>query len=57
MGFLQDYGYTTLKAVNSTHLYFEQISDDQDGQVIDSFWVSKDRYVPSYANLDALRDY
>ncbi|XP_076046794.1 acid phosphatase type 7 [Oratosquilla oratoria] len=31
-----DYGYTRVSAVNKTHLYFEQVSDDQDGKVIDS---------------------
>ena len=24
-----DYGYTRLRVINSTHLYFEQISDDK----------------------------
>lgn len=40
----QDYGYTKLKAHNGTHLYFEQISDDKDGQVIDTFWLVKDNH-------------
>lgn len=41
-----------MKAYNKTHLYFEQVSDDKNGQVIDSFWVSKDKTLPSYANLN-----
>lgn len=37
----RDYGYTRMKAVNHTHIYFEQVSDDQNGAVIDSFWIQK----------------
>ncbi|XP_055909497.1 acid phosphatase type 7 isoform X2 [Eupeodes corollae] len=40
----QDYGYTRMKAHNLTHLYFEQVSDDKDGQIIDSFWIIKDKH-------------
>ncbi|XP_036339037.1 acid phosphatase type 7 isoform X2 [Rhagoletis pomonella] len=40
----QDFGYTRLKAHNGTHLYFEQVSDDKDGQIIDAFWVVKDKH-------------
>uniref|UniRef100_A0A336JZ87 Purple acid phosphatase n=1 Tax=Culicoides sonorensis TaxID=179676 RepID=A0A336JZ87_CULSO len=36
-----DYGYTRMKVHNKTHLYFEQVSDDKLGAVIDSFWVIK----------------
>lgn len=43
-----------MKAFNKTHLHFEQVSDEKDGQIIDSFWVIKDRSVPSYANLNAI---
>lgn len=50
--FLQDYGYTRMKAFNKTHLYFEQVSDDKNGQIIDKFWVTKDQTLPSYANLN-----
>ncbi|XP_034111959.1 acid phosphatase type 7 isoform X3 [Drosophila albomicans] len=39
-----DYGYTRLKAHNATHLYFEQVSDDKDGKIVDSFWVIKDKH-------------
>ncbi|CAF0889384.1 unnamed protein product [Brachionus calyciflorus] len=39
-----DYGYTRLQAFNSTHLYFEQVSDEQDGKVIESFWVIKKKH-------------
>ncbi|KAF5294079.1 hypothetical protein FQA39_LY13553 [Lamprigera yunnana] len=34
-----DYGYTRMKAYNKTHLYFEQVSDDKQGEVIDLFWI------------------
>lgn len=50
----QDYGYTRMKAHNKTHLYFEQVSDEKNGQIIDSFWVVKDNIVPSYAKLDPI---
>lgn len=33
-----------MKAYNTTHLYFEQISVDKDGAVIDSFWIIKDSH-------------
>lgn len=36
-----DYGYTRMKVHNKTHIYFEQVSDDKLGEVIDSFWVIK----------------
>ncbi|GAB6031716.1 hypothetical protein CHUAL_009463 [Chamberlinius hualienensis] len=36
-----EYGYTKLHIHNSTHLYFEQIAVEKNGQVIDSFWVKK----------------
>ncbi|CAL1575027.1 unnamed protein product [Knipowitschia caucasica] len=42
-----DYGYTRMQAVNATHLYLEQVSDDQDGKVIDSIWLLKDKHGPS----------
>ncbi|KAB0791705.1 hypothetical protein PPYR_03505 [Photinus pyralis] len=38
-----DYGYTRMKAYNKTHLYFEQVSDDQGGAVIDSFWIIQNK--------------
>ncbi|XP_064089854.1 acid phosphatase type 7-like [Macrobrachium nipponense] len=37
---------TRLTAYNATHLYFEQVSDDQKGEVIDRIWVIKDQHVP-----------
>ncbi|XP_062413199.1 acid phosphatase type 7 isoform X2 [Pungitius pungitius] len=39
-----DYGYTRMQVVNATHLYLEQVSDDQDGKVIDSIWVEKEQH-------------
>lgn len=48
-----DYGYTRLKAFNSTHLYLEQISDDKLGAVIDSFWIVKESHGPyKYSHMD-----
>ncbi|XP_002133576.3 acid phosphatase type 7 isoform X3 [Drosophila pseudoobscura] len=40
----QDFGYLRLQAHNRTHLYFEQVSDDKKGEVIDHFWVVKDKH-------------
>ncbi|XP_061385995.1 acid phosphatase type 7-like [Musca vetustissima] len=45
-----DYGYTRMKAYNATHLYFEQVSDDKDGDIIDSFWIIKDKH-GSYTDM------
>lgn len=39
-----DYGYTRLQVHNATHLYFEQVSDDKDGEIIDSVWLIKDKH-------------
>lgn len=39
-----DYGYTRLQVFNATHLYFEQVSDDKDGAIIDSVWLIKDKH-------------
>ncbi|KAM8833994.1 acid phosphatase type 7 isoform 1-T1 [Synchiropus picturatus] len=39
-----DYGYTRMQVANATHLYLEQVSDDQDGKVIDSIWVVKEKH-------------
>ncbi|RZC32767.1 iron/zinc purple acid phosphatase-like protein, partial [Asbolus verrucosus] len=42
----RDYGYTRLNAYNASHLYLEQVSDDKEGAVIDSFWIVKDTHGP-----------
>lgn len=49
-----DYGFTRMKAFNKTHLYFEQVSDDKNGDIVDSFWVTKDQTMPVYADLSAM---
>lgn len=41
-----DYGYSRMKVFNASHLHFEQVSDDQGGKVIDSFWLIKDKHGP-----------
>lgn len=33
-----------MKVYNSSHLYFEQVSVDKEGEVIDSFYVIKDSH-------------
>lgn len=40
----RDYGYTRMKAHNTTHLHFEQISVDKIGAPIDAFWIVKDKH-------------
>lgn len=35
-----------MKAYNHTHLYFEQISVDKEGDIIDSFYVIKEQHGP-----------
>lgn len=45
-----DYGYTRMKIFNATHLYMEQVSDDQNGKVIDQFTIVKDRHGPETFN-------
>ncbi|XP_034051439.1 acid phosphatase type 7 isoform X2 [Thalassophryne amazonica] len=39
-----DYGYTRMQVFNNTHLYLEQVSDDQYGKVIDSMWLVKEKH-------------
>uniref|UniRef100_A0A8C6U6V2 Purple acid phosphatase n=1 Tax=Neogobius melanostomus TaxID=47308 RepID=A0A8C6U6V2_9GOBI len=39
-----DYGYTRMQVINATHLYLEQVSDDQNGKVIDSLWLVKEKH-------------
>jgi len=57
----RDYGYTRLKAYNQTHLHLEQVSDDKEGAITDSFWIVKDKHGPyqfskmDWARIDSLR--
>nr|QGW52015.1 acid phosphatase type 7A [Dugesia japonica] len=39
-----DYGYSRMTVYNSTHLYFEQVSDDQKGKIIDQIWLIKTKH-------------
>jgi len=41
-----DYGYTRMNVYNKTHMYLEQVSDNQGGKVIDSFTLIKDHHGP-----------
>lgn len=40
----QDYGYTQMLVHNHTHIQFKQISVDKAGEVIDDFFVIKDKH-------------
>ncbi|XP_046847754.1 acid phosphatase type 7-like [Xenia sp. Carnegie-2017] len=42
----RDYGYSRMTIYNSTHLYFDQISVDKGGKVIDKMWLVKDLHGP-----------
>ncbi|KAL8620015.1 hypothetical protein ACOMHN_015297 [Nucella lapillus] len=41
-----DYGYTRMTVHNASHLYMEQVSDDQEGKIVDSMWLKKDHHGP-----------
>nr|XP_056703625.1 acid phosphatase type 7 [Euleptes europaea] len=43
---VEDYGYTRMQIFNRTHLWLEQVSDDQDGKVVDRIWLIKERHGP-----------
>ncbi|XP_005095902.1 acid phosphatase type 7 isoform X2 [Aplysia californica] len=46
-----DYGYTRMTFANKTHLYVEQVSDDKNGEIIDSFTLIKEQHGP-YGDLN-----
>jgi hypothetical protein len=46
-----DYGYTRMTAFNASHMYIEQVSDDQGGKVVDIIWIIIDKHGP-YARKD-----
>jgi hypothetical protein len=37
-----DYGFTRMRVINGTHLHLQQVSDDQEGRVIDDIMIQKD---------------
>lgn len=41
-----DYGFGRMQVFNATHLYFEEVSDDQKGAVIDKMWLIKNSHGP-----------
>ena len=41
-----DYGYSRMQIINSSHLYWEQVSDDKGGSIIDKVMVIKDKHGP-----------
>lgn len=36
---VKEYGYTRLHILNGTHVHIQQVSDDQDGKIVDDVWV------------------
>ena len=49
-----DYGYTRLKIINSSHIHLQQVSDDEDGHIVDEFTIIKSHHgpFPSWSPLD-----
>ncbi|XP_058052308.1 acid phosphatase type 7 isoform X4 [Ahaetulla prasina] len=43
---IEDYGYARMQIFNMTHLWLEQVSDDQNGKVVDKIWLIKDWHGP-----------
>ncbi|XP_054714033.1 acid phosphatase type 7-like [Uloborus diversus] len=43
---ISDYGFTRMKIYNKTHLYMEQVSDDQNGRVVDKMLLIKEKHGP-----------
>lgn len=43
---IEDYGYTRMQIFNRTHIWLEQLSDDQGGKIVDGIWLIKDREGP-----------
>jgi hypothetical protein len=41
-----DYGYTRMNVYNASHLYLEQVSDDQGGKVVETMWLIKSKHGP-----------
>jgi hypothetical protein len=46
----KDYGYTRMQIVNSTHLTYEQVSIDKDGEVIDQLLYVRNKHGPGLYN-------
>nr|XP_051702634.1 acid phosphatase type 7 isoform X1 [Oryctolagus cuniculus]XP_051702635.1 acid phosphatase type 7 isoform X1 [Oryctolagus cuniculus]XP_051702636.1 acid phosphatase type 7 isoform X1 [Oryctolagus cuniculus] len=36
---VKEYGYTRLHILNGTHVRLQQVSDDQDGKIVDDVWI------------------
>ncbi|KAK7803676.1 hypothetical protein U0070_014047 [Myodes glareolus] len=36
---VKEYGYTRMHILNGTHMHIQQVSDDQDGKIVDDFWI------------------
>ncbi|KAG1669122.1 Acid phosphatase type 7 [Nymphon striatum] len=45
-----DYGYTRMTVENTTHIHLQQVSDDKEGQIVDDFWLIREKHGP-YPNL------
>ncbi|XP_044523339.1 acid phosphatase type 7 [Gracilinanus agilis] len=40
---VKEYGFTRLHILNGTHLHLQQVSDDQDGKIVDDVWLVRPR--------------
>ncbi|XP_065919774.1 acid phosphatase type 7-like [Dysidea avara] len=43
-----DYGYSHLTVINSTHIKWQQISDDQNGKIVDEIYIKRTKGYPSW---------
>ncbi|CAL4076892.1 unnamed protein product, partial [Meganyctiphanes norvegica] len=50
----RDYGYTRLTAFNKTHLNWQQVSDDQEGEIVDNVWLVRDRHIAYSIHSDEI---
>uniref|UniRef100_A0A8C8W7M1 Purple acid phosphatase n=1 Tax=Peromyscus maniculatus bairdii TaxID=230844 RepID=A0A8C8W7M1_PERMB len=36
---VKEYGYTRMHILNGTHMHIQQVSEDQDGKIVDDIWI------------------
>ena len=51
-----DYGYSRMYIHNKTHLEILQVSDDKKGQIVDQFFIVKDKPIPYWLNSTFLNE-
>lgn len=43
---IEDYGFTHMKVLNSSHIHIQQLSEDKGGKVVDDFYIIKEKHGP-----------